>query len=345
MTAHLTVTDAHAAVVTDLGRTRGPMFALAAGGALDQHSARVANILVANPENTPLIEITVFDFAFVTDEDVLIAATGADMTLHVDGVTRSMWQPVPVAAGQRVSLTAMAAGVRCYIAIHGGLDVPRLLGSCAPDTVVGFGTRLAPAGVDPAASGTVPLGSRSPIIGDLVNPYYGVPLFHLDAPRPVHGETTVVDVTDGPDIGQFAGTADRLFTETYRVTPHSNHIGLRMTGALPVRHGRGEMISRGVPVGAIEVPPGDELLVLHRGRGVTAGYPVLGVVTSGSLDALGQIRPGQAVAFRRVDIDRAAGLARSRRAALDTLRKRVTTVFSCLAADDLAPPRPERSLT
>jgi len=333
MTASMVIVDARMAVVTDLGRARGPQFGLPVNGALDQSSARIANILTGNDENAPLIEVTAFDFACTADTDILIAVTGAEMTLRVDGVVRSMWEPVPVSAGQTVRLTNMTAGVRSYLAVRGAFDVPRLLGSCAPDTVIGFGTMLS-AGMHVALARP----TASP-----VNPFFGVSLFHLGVPRPAFGGTAVIEVTDGPDIAEFAGTADRLFENTFRVTPKSNHIGLRMTGELPVRLHTAEMISRGVPVGAIEVPPGDELLVLHRGRGVTAGYPVLGVVTSSSLDTLGQIRPGQSVAFRKVDVDQASRTTRSQRAILDTLRERVTTVFSCLAADDPAAIRLERS--
>ena len=86
----------------------------------------------------------------------------------------------------------------------------------------------------------------------------------------------------------------------------SNHIGLRLR-----RHRRrrpagartgDEVLSRGVPIGAVEVPAGDELMVLHRGRGVTAGYPVLAVVTATGLSRLGQARPGQSVSFARVPL-------------------------------------------
>jgi allophanate hydrolase subunit 2 len=92
----------------------------------------------------------------------------------------------------------------------------------------------------------------------------------------------------------------------------------------------GEMLSRGVPIGAVEVPAGDELLVLHRGRGVTAGYPVLAVVTATGLSALGQVRPGQTIRFRHRTRDQAVTAHRSQRNAVDALRTRVRTAFEAL---------------
>jgi allophanate hydrolase subunit 2 len=85
-----------------------------------------------------------------------------------------------------------------------------------------------------------------------------------------------------------------------------------------------------VPVGAVEVPAGEELLVLHRGRGVTAGYPVLAVVTATGLSALGQVRPGQTIHFRHRTLDQAIAAHREQRAAIDALRGRLRTAFDTL---------------
>jgi 5-oxoprolinase (ATP-hydrolysing) subunit C len=319
------VETASIAVVTDLGRTRGPAQGLPVNGALDQYSARVANILVANPEQSPLIEVTAYDFVFTAEADLLISVTGAPMTIEVDGIARSMWEPVSIAAGQRVALSGMSEGLRTYIAVHGSFDVPLLLGSCAPDTVAGFGVVL--------TAGSR-LDARFPV-APIVNPYFEMSLFNLDVLVPYVGDDALIDVTDGPDAEQFRGAGARLFDATYTVTAKSNHIGLRLAGELPVRSSTEEMISRGVPVGAVEVPPGDELLVLHRGRGVTAGYPVLAVVTPLSLDDLGQVRPGQRVRFRRTTVERAEENVRAWRARLDRLRQRIDTVYGCLGVDRL----------
>lgn len=320
----LTVVEAGSTQVTDLGRRRGPRYGVPVNGALDQRSARVANILVGNPENAPLLEITALDLEFVPDIDILIAVTGADGHLMVDGVGRPSGQPVSVRAGEAVALRQLQGGLRAYLAVRGSFDVPLLLGSCAPDSVLGFGGRL-------AAGAAIALRQATP---PFFNDHFTAELYSLDVPRIAVG--FVVDVTDGPDIDDFAGTADRLFEQPYLVTPTSNHIGLRMTGPLPERVSRGEVLSRGVPVGAVEVPPGDELLVLHRGRGVTAGYPVLAVVTSGSLDVLAQVRPGQRLRFRRVSSAEAAARARADLVALDALRLRVGSVFAALDALSLS---------
>lgn len=322
MNGHITITAAGSAVVTDLGRTRGPRYGIPVNGALDQYSARVANVLVGNDQHDPIVEVTALDVEFIPDVDILFAVTGARVSVSVAGVAQPQWQPISASAGETVSLTRMSAGLRAYLAVHGSFDVPFLLDSCAPDTVLGFGLRLTP-GDDLRVRRSVP---------PIINPHFRAALYDLKAPVPVLEPQPVIQVTDGPDRADFGASADLLFRHPFTVQPNSNHIGLRLGGEVPRRESTDELLSRGVPVGAVEAPPGDELLILHRGRGVTAGYPVLAVVTAVSLNALAQVRPGQQVEFRHVALDDAVAAARAERDAVNSLRTRVRNVFTSLEA-------------
>lgn len=325
MSEYLTVLKAGRSIVTDLGRTRGPRFGLPVNGALDQYAARVANVLVANDENAALIEITALDFSMTTGADLLLSVTGAESTFLVDGLPRPAWEPVSVRAGETVELLKMSSGLRSYLAIHGSVEAPFLLGSCAPDTVIDFGMRLAD------GDRVVVKETCRPV----VNPFFDAELYNLHVPNPRLSEEAIIDVTDGPDRKEFGATAGRLFESSYIVGDRSNHIGLRLNGPLPQRASTTELLSRGVPVGAIEVPTGDDLLVLLRGRGVTAGYPVVAVVTTASLDRLAQVRPGDRVVFRHIDVSRAGEKLRAQRTAIDHLKRRVGTVFECLHVPQL----------
>ncbi|MFJ4169808.1 biotin-dependent carboxyltransferase family protein [Paenarthrobacter sp. NPDC089714] len=307
-------------VVTDLGRFRGPRFGLPVNGALDQYSARAANILAGNLDNEPLVEITALDFRMTTTVDILIAVTGAPLTLTVGGRPCSQWEPVSVRAGESVSIRGIHSGLRAYLAIHGSVEAETLLDSVAPDTVVGFGLQL--------KEGTTLATRRT--VGPVRQPYFDLPLFRLNLERPSMGPNLFVDVTDGPDVTEFGESGELLFTSEYTVSGRSNHIGLRLGGELPERTSSGEVLSRGVPVGAVEVPSREELLVLHRGRGVTAGYPVLAVVTSNGLDVLAQARPGDKVRFRKTSVAEATAAHRRSRSQLEILRESVTTVFGLL---------------
>lgn len=316
----LIVEQAGNSVVTDLGRTRGPAFGLPVNGALDQFSAKAANILAGNPDNGPLLEITALDFRMRATSDLLIAVTGAPLHLTVGGRQTPCWEPVSVRAGETVAIRRITTGLRAYIAVHGSFPVPVLLGSCAPDTVIGFGLRLANGTALPTAASVPPVNQ----------PHYGLPLYRLGFAAPQFSDHLVIDVTDGPDVDEFGATAELLYRSTYTVSPRSNHIGLRLGGLLPERQTTAEVLSRGVPVGAIEVPSRDELLLLHRGRGVTAGYPVLAVATTRALDLLGQARPGHTINFRKTTVTEATATHRAACLELERLRGTVQTVFGLL---------------
>jgi len=347
MSGTLTVLAPGNTVLTDLGRFRGPRFGLPVNGALDQFSARAANVLVGNAEHEPLLELTALDLRLKASADTLVSLTGAAALLEVGGREQPSWQPVSVRAGETVVVRGIHGGLRCYLAVHGSVEAAQLLGSCAPDTVVGFGTRV--------QAGTTLVLRRS--VRPIRQPYFDLPLYrfpwgndgggHGGAPgfapaRGDHGRGAVVEVTDGPDVEEFGDSADLLFSSEYTVSPRSNHIGLRLGGALPERTTSGEVLSRGVPVGAIEVPSRTELLVLHRGRGVTAGYPVLAVATSAGLDRLAQARPGDRIRFRPTTVAEATAVSEQSRLHLDVLRRSVTAVFESLGVGGPAAWRQEQ---
>lgn len=323
-TARLRIDRPGWSCLQDLGRPEGSRIGQMTGGALDQYSAAMANTLVVSPPEAPLIELVAHDFAAMTDTDLLVAVTGADADVTIDGRPQQQWEPICWPAGARLAIGRIRSGLRVYLAVRGEIRAPELLASCAPDTVLGFGTVF-----DSGDECQVEVDS-----GEITQPWFGIPYFRLGArPHRFPGHWDV-PVTDGPDIAEFGDTADRLCHHDYVVGASSNHIGLRLGradhGPIPHRQTRAEVLSRGVPIGAVEVPAGDEILVLHRGRGVTAGYPVLAVVSTVGLSRLGQARPGDTVRFRPVSTATAIADLRRQQAHLHDVSTRVRTALSSL---------------
>lgn len=322
MTGRLTITRPGISAVTDLGRPAGGAVGQLTGGALDQYSAKAANALVGSGPDAPLVEMVAADFAAHTSANLLVAITGAPADVRVDGVPMPQWEPFWWPAGTELAVTSIRLGLRVYLAVHGALDAPTLLGSCAPDSVLGFSGPLRRGDSIPAETGPLRL-YHSPAAMPVVR----------GALRPLpFAEHWRIPVTDGPDRDQFGASADRLHEGTFVIGNKSNHIGLRLSATggarVPIRERTDEVLSRGVPIGAVEVPAGDELLVLHRGRGVTAGYPVLAVVTRVGLSLLGQARPGHTVQFVRVPLAEAVAAARAEQAIIDGLSARVTHLIA-----------------
>jgi len=324
-TVELTVRHCGPAAVTDLGRPRLARHGIPAGGAADQDAAMLASTLAGNPAAGALIEVTAGDFACAASRPLLFAVTGAPATVTVDGVPCPQWEPVCADAGQTIAITGIRGGLRAYLAVNGVMHGTEVLGSVAPDRLLGIGGGLGRGDVVRVTSAYTPVGHP-----------YGQPLFRLgarppSAAPPGPGEPWTLDVLDGPDAAEFPGAAELFATAVYTLSPRSDQVGLRLDGPAPARTGSAELLSRGVPLGAVEVPPAGELLVLHRGRPVTAGYPVVAVLARASCSRIAQVPPGSPVRLRRRSLDAALAAHRRQVDHLRAVRRRVATSFARLA--------------
>ncbi|WP_326692578.1 MULTISPECIES: hypothetical protein [unclassified Streptomyces] len=143
--------------------------------------------------------------------------------------------------------------------------------------------------------------------------------------------------TDGPETAAVRGIRELLTSATYTVGERSDHVGLRLTG--PVRHpapGSPEIVSHGVPIGAIELPPSEELIVLQRSRALTAGYPVAAIATRASLPLLGQAGPGRRLRFRWRTLDQAVADERAAARELDVVEARLASAYSAMGLTQVA---------
>jgi 5-oxoprolinase (ATP-hydrolysing) subunit C len=312
----ITVAQAGHAVVQDLGRPGLSKVGLIANGAADRHSAIMANTLVGNAPQAPVLEVTGSILSLRFAAAGLVAGTGAVEHVLVDGSQHPAWEPLVVGRGQQLTVPVAPAGLRSYLAVNGWLESEPVLGSVAPDSLLGIGRRL-------RAGDELRVESA---FESLDHPHFHLPLFRLGATRPPLSRPAVVDITPGPEAGQFASGIVGP-QQTYTVSPQSDHVGLRLHGPTPTRTVSGEMISRGVPVGAIEAPPGGGLLALLRGRLLVGGYPVIGVATTPSVDRLAQLAPGDVVTFRLSDVSDAIRAVQARDRAVRVLAERVDVVL------------------
>jgi biotin-dependent carboxylase-like uncharacterized protein len=326
MAVVVTVRRASLATVTDLGRRGLARDGIASNGAADQYSARVANILAGNAERRPLIEIIASDFSCTLSQPGLIAVTGAPADVFVGNRRVRMWEPVCVGEHDEISIRGMRAGLCTYLAVNGNFEVPFVLGSCAPDTLLGTRRWLRS-------------GSELTVESDyreLDHPLFRHPVFRLGATIPRFGSPWTIEVSAGPDAADFPDLG-LMFGAGHAVGTDSDHIGVRLLGPVPVRGIDRELLSRGVPIGAVEVPPSGGLIVLRRGRPVTAGYPVVAVVATTAMDRIGQVRPGDVIRFQHQSVADAVAALRWQRRDLDALATRAATVFTALGVPATVP--------
>ncbi|MEU6406476.1 biotin-dependent carboxyltransferase family protein [Streptomyces sp. NPDC046985] len=270
--------------VQDEGRVGCAHLGVPRSGALDAPAAALANRLVGNPVGAAVLETTLDGCALRPRSEVVVAVTGAFCPVTVDGRPAAWGAPVRVPSGALLEVGAATAGVRGYVALSGGVAVEPVLGSRSTDLLSGLG----PAPL--AVGALLPLG-----------PSTGPPARVDVAPQPRPPAELVLHVVLGPRGDWFTGEALRRFTSRpYRVSPHSNRIGLRIEGPALARAREGELPSEGMVLGAVQVPPDGGPVVFLADHPTTGGYPVIGVVRARDLPAAAQAAPGTPVRFAAV---------------------------------------------
>ncbi|NUP74972.1 MAG: 5-oxoprolinase/urea amidolyase family protein, partial [Sinomonas sp.] len=288
--------------VQDLGRPGLGALGVGAAGAMDRSSLRRANRIVGNPEHAAALEALFGGLALRAASDQVLAVTGARVPLQITGPADSaanraaddgarsrpavdrepaLDAPFALLAGETLTLGAPTAGLRSYIAVRGGLDVPEVLGSHSTDTLSGIGP-------EPVRSGD----------SLAVLPTRGAHVVGLpEVPPPLHNGAAL-RVVPGPRQDWFTDAAVRdFFSAEWTVTPQSNRVGLRLAGPELERKRNGELKSEGTALGSVQVPPNGQPVLFLSDHPVTGGYPVIGVVVDADLDRTGQLPPGARVRF------------------------------------------------
>jgi biotin-dependent carboxylase-like uncharacterized protein len=268
------------ALLEDLGRPGLAHVGVGGSGAADRRAHRLANRLVANPDDRATVEITLGRFAArVHGGDIDIAVTGADTNPAVSGIPFGNNSIQHVHAGDVISLGTPHAGLRSYLAVRGGIAVEPVLGSRSYDTMSAIGPR-------PLREGDVlPVGTHT-------------------ADYPELEQAPVAALTDDVlELGVVPGPRDDWFSEPdalvhtdWVATDRSDRVGMRLFARpLAYRWPDRQLPSEGATRGAIQVPPNGQPVILGPDHPVTGGYPVIGVVTDADTDRAAQIRPGQTV--------------------------------------------------
>ncbi len=281
--------------IQDAGRPDWTHLGVPIGGACDPWSLAVANLLVGNDAGAAAAEMTLVGGTFAVRAPITIGLAGADL----GGIVRESGRPLApgrthrLEAGSTIAFPgdadpAARIGVRAYLALPGGVDVPQILGSASTALGAGFG------GMD----------GRRLRAGDLLRAVMaGDPdpdaawLALADEPLAA-AETDPLRLLPGPAAGLEA-----IVATEWAVGAASDRVGLRLEGPpLPATES-GELLSHGVVTGAIQLPPGGSPIILLADHQTTGGYPIAAVVITADHPRLGQLRPGARVRFAATTID------------------------------------------
>jgi biotin-dependent carboxylase-like uncharacterized protein len=284
--------------VQDLGRDGFGPLGVSSSGAADALSLRLGNRLVGNPENAAALEMTFVGGSFSFTHDAVIALSGSDFAATLDGAPLTNWESHHIPPGASLRLAAARTAARCYLCVQGGIGVPLFLGSASTHLLTGLGgfqgrplRRGDTLAIGDAATAFCKRRIAPSVLSELL-------------PR------KTLRVTAGPQADWFSESARRaLYENSWRVAETSNRMGLRLEGA-GIETTQREMITEGVALGAIQVPPSGEPILLLVEQQTTGGYPKIANVISADLHSVGQLRPRDEIRFELVDFATATTLLR-----------------------------------
>ena len=287
--------------VQDLGRLGYQAIGVPVSGALDGFSLRLANALVGNSPRTPALEVLMSGPTFEVAADtvrVALAGVGANLAIGAEKARIGAGQSVTLPRGAVIEVVAgqSASG---YLAVEGGIAVPRVLGSTS--TYV----RAAIGGLDGRAlrrGDFVPLAiARASKRAEL----------RLPLPLTPTGDQPI-RVVLGPQQEYFTEEAVAAFLlAEFRISQSADRMGMRLDGPF-LQHRRGwDIVSDAITTGAIQVPGSGQPILLLADHQTTGGYPKIATVISADLPVVGRRGPGDRLRFAAVTVEVAEELCRA----------------------------------
>ena len=273
--------------VQDQGRSGFRHMGVAQAGALDAPAMWLANRLVNNAGTAAGLEVVAGPLEIRFLRDGWLALCGADFDATLDDQALYCGWRYPFKEGQRLRLRGPKTGVRAYLAVDGGIDVPVIMGSRSTDVGAGFGGHEG----RPLRNGDrLPMGETFSLKNKLGTPQ--------------RQWTPEIRVLRGPEFDQFDEVSQQqFFKQAWTVSTQSNRMGYRLQGSTLQRHAPSELLSHGVLPGVVQVPPNGQPIVLLADAQTTGGYPRIAVVIAADLWKLAQAPAGRQFCFVETNLD------------------------------------------
>ncbi|MBP2072575.1 biotin-dependent carboxylase-like uncharacterized protein [Thermoanaerobacterium butyriciformans] len=280
--------------VQDMGRFGYESQGVPTSGAMDEFALRIANILVENDENAPCLEITLMGPTFEALNDAMISVTGAEIQPLVNGFPRPCWSSFPVQKGDIVSFGPIKSGCRAYLAVAGGFKGDLIMNSVSTyirGKLGGINGRQIEKD-DVLEGGVSKPGLQAKKVRDEYIPSYS--------------NEEEIRVILGPQDDYFSEEAVKIFlTSTYVITKDSDRMGYRLEGPeIKAKEGH-DIITDGILPGAIQIPGNGKPIIILKDAQTTGGYKKIATVISFDLSKLAQLKPGDKIRFRTIDLSEA----------------------------------------
>lgn len=271
--------------IQDQGRKKYRSFGVPISGVMDHYAASCANEIMGNSWEAAVIEITMGNVAFEVIEDTELAVTGADLNAEVDGKPLPMWQLIQVTAGSQLTFKGPKAGMRAYLALPGGIESERYLGSQSVYEKAGFGRAL---------------DKDDRVMGRLKNAKANQSLEAMEIPT--YTKQTTVRVIPSHHEHQFTtDSLDCFYREGFTIKA-ADRMGCQLEGECLERKENTDILSEATTFGTIQVPSEGNPIILLADAQTTGGYPTIGTIVFEDLWRVAQMPPGGELYFERYTI-------------------------------------------
>lgn len=283
-------------MIQDLGRKNVAQLGLSQGGALDEHSFLWANKLLDNQSNDAQIEVNIGGLELQFESTTLIALCGADMDAKLNGTSIVNWSTHLVKAKDILSLRGAKRGVRSYIAIKGGWQLPTIAGYLSSVPREGLGHFL-------KANMALPYIKLSAHLISSCIRRSVTPSFQNAFATTSNKEPCILHLIPSYQFQQFSDDAiNKLCSSVFQISAHSDRMAYRLSGPC-ISSPQGAFQSEGIALGAVQVPADGQAIVLLKDRQSIGGYPKLGCISQVDLNRLAQLRAGDHIQFKVSSIE------------------------------------------
>ncbi|MFP3154247.1 biotin-dependent carboxyltransferase family protein [Lachnospiraceae bacterium ZAX-1] len=300
--------------VQDMGRFGGQQYGFSVSGVADPYSAQLANILLGNDRSEAVLEMTLMGPIIEFIGPCVIAVTGADMGALLNQKSFPLYQAVAVKNGDRISFPTAKIGCRTYLAVAGGFDVPLVLKSRSTNLKCAIGG----------------FKGRKLQAQDILALKNEAILMLPDMQARTLSEEQLTAKTDrniriipGPQEEYFTDEGLAAFyTQPYTVTPDNDRMGVKLDGTAIACHKTSDIISDGIPLGAVQIPSNGKPIIMLADRQTTGGYAKIGVVASVDIPRIAQAKAGDRLLFEKISVSKAQSLYRKTLKKYQYLEKR-----------------------
>lgn len=294
--------------IQDLGRKGYQEYGVPISGVMDEYSHKIANILVNNKLNEATIEVTMIGPKIKFLDNQMIAITGGGLLPQINGKKVKMWKNLLVKEGDILSFSGLNKGLRSYISFAGGIDIPLVMGSKSFYKRAMIGTEI-----------------KNNHIINLKQSNFRQQRKLIKKYIPKYKKDITCRVILGPQDNLFSkkGIND-LFSSKYKISNDFHRMGIRLDGKNIEHKNSADIISDGLGKGAIQVPGNGRPIIMMSDSQTTGGYTKIGYVIKKDLNKLAQLKPGDFVRFKQINIKKAQKIYIKEKNKIDKIKKIVS---------------------